>query len=563
MSTTELDRPVAPRRALPASLARQRLALLWQALSTRSRALGAALSRGSGAAEPYEESRPRVHRHLTQAGVIGFLGTLLITLGASSTSSPFTEKLAGAWFFGIPAPSNAPTPATAPTPTPSLGLFLGVVAVYGGMLLLIRAWYDVVRTVSRHRGVPLARLVPLFCAWVLPLLVVAPLFSRDLYSYVCQGEMMSHGINPYHYGCLDLGTSPIINLPDQLWGHVTSPYGPVFLVLAGWVVEIARHNPLAAVMGMRLLALAGTVLFAAAVPVIARSFGRDGSTAFALAALNPLILLHLIGGGHNDALMVGLLAAGYALSRRGHPLLGILCCSLGAVVKVPAIVGVIYIGWEWLGEGRANRERLRPTATALLIAVVVMAAASIGAGLGWGWISGLSNPDTIRSWLDPATALGLAGGKIASLVGLGGLSHALLTLARGAAMFAAVAISIRLLLRSEEIGPLKAIGWTLVAFAVLGPVVQPWYLTWGFVFLAPVVEGTARRVLCICSAAACFLGLPGGVILLNELAVANPVLVALASVALVALVAVLVTPRLRRLGRLAAPVGGGSLPIQE
>ena len=188
--------------------------------------------------------------------------------------------------------------------------------------------------------------------------------------------MMSHGINPYHYGCLDLGTSPIINLPDQLWGHVTSPYGPVFLVLAGWVVEIARHNPLAAVMGMRLLALAGTVLFAAAVPVIARSFGRDGATAFTLAALNPLILLHLIGGGHNDALMVGLLAAGYALSRRGHPLLGILCCSLGAVVKVPAIVGVIYIGWEWLGEGRADRERLRPTATALLIAVVVMAAAS-------------------------------------------------------------------------------------------------------------------------------------------------------------------------------------------
>ena len=33
-----------------------------------------------------------------------------------------------------------------------------------------------------------------------PLLVVAPLFSRDVFSYAAQGEMMSHHINPYHYG---------------------------------------------------------------------------------------------------------------------------------------------------------------------------------------------------------------------------------------------------------------------------------------------------------------------------------------------------------------------------
>jgi hypothetical protein len=302
---------------------------------------------------------------------------------------------------------------------------------------------------------------------------------------------------------------------------------------------------------MRLLGLLGTAMFAVAMPVIARSFGRDGGTAFALAALNPLILLHLVGGGHNDALMIGFLAVGYALARRGHPVAGILCCALGAVVKVPAIVGVIYIGWEWIGPGHTPRERIRPTATALVLAVAVMAATSFLAGLGWGWISGLSNPDTIRSWLDPATAVGLLGGKIAALVGFGGLGHPLLSLARGGAMLLAVAISARLLLRSEAIGPLKAIGWTLVAFAALGPVVQPWYLTWGFVFLAPVVEGAARKVLCVVSAASSFLGLPGGFVLVHELGEANPLLVALFSVALVALVTLLVAPRRRRLRRLA------------
>ena len=47
--------------------------------------------------------------------------------------------------------------------------------------------------------------------WILPLLVVAPLFSRDVFSYAAQGEMMSHHINPYHYGPGTLGSGPYVN----------------------------------------------------------------------------------------------------------------------------------------------------------------------------------------------------------------------------------------------------------------------------------------------------------------------------------------------------------------
>lgn len=509
-----------------------------------------ALGRPSEPAQPYAESRDRVAPRLTRAALLGFLGIALITLGASQPNSPFTYKGVGAWFFGLPHTSSQPTGV--PAQPPGTWLFLGVVAVYGGMLLLTRAWYDLVRTTSRHQGVPLSRLVPIFVAWIIPLLIVAPLFSRDLYSYAAQGELMTRHGNPYQLGTYDIGSTPILNLADPLWGHVTSPYGPVFLMLAGWIVSLANHNPIAALFGLRGLALLGTVMFAVAIPFIARTFNRDGATAFVLAALNPLILLHLVGGGHNDALMIGFLAVGYALARRGHPVLGIICCAIGAVVKVPALVGVVYIGWEWLGPNRTPRERIRPVVTAALIAGAVMALLSEGAGLGWGWIGGLTNPDNIRSYLDPATAIGLAAGKVVALVGLGDHTHILLTLARGSALLLAAVIAIRLLLRSDEIGPLKALGWTLVAAAVLGPVVQPWYVTWGFVFLAPVVEGTARRVLCIASAAASFLGLPGGFVLVHELGVANPVLVGLASAALVGLLGVLVVPRVRRANHLRA-----------
>jgi hypothetical protein len=43
---------------------------------------------------------------------------------------------------------------------------------------------------------------------------------------------------------------------------------------------------------------------------------------------------------------------------------------------------------------------------------------------------------------------------------------------------------------------------------VLGPVVWPWYETWGFVFLAVIAEAWTLRLLLALSAVACFADLP-------------------------------------------------------
>ena len=495
--------------------------------------------------EPYLHGVTPIGRILARPALVGFLATVAIVLGASQPNSPFTSKLPGSWYFGIPTPARVP----GTNPPPGQWLFIGVVAVYLGMVVLLRCWWDVVRILTRFRGVPVSRLVPVFAAWVAPLLVVAPLFSRDLYSYVAQGEMMTRHISPYAYGPTVLGpigANPLNRLVDPMWGNVSSPYGPAFLVPAGWIVALTGHNVLASVEGLRLLALLGTIGFAAAVPSIARSFGRDGATAFALAALNPLILLNLVAGGHNDALMLGFLVPAYALARRGHPVLGIIVCAIGAAVKVPALAGVVYIGWEWLGPYRSVRERIRPVVTAMLLALAVMEVLAILTGLGWGWVAGLSNPDTVRSWMDPATAIGLFAGHVVAALGLGHHTHVLLTLARGTGLFIAALVSLRLLLRADEIGPLRALGWSLIAIVVLSPVVQPWYAAWGFVFLAPVVVGNVRRIVVVASGIACFVGLPGGRVLVSELGRANPLLTAVFSAALLALGLMALRPRRTR-----------------
>jgi small neutral amino acid transporter SnatA (MarC family) len=101
------------------------------------------------------------------------------------------------------------------------------------------------------------------------------------------------------------------------------------------------------------------------------------------------------------------------------------------------------------------------------------------------------------------------------------------------------------LLRSDRIGPLRAMGWTLIAFVVLGPVVQPWYVTWGFAFLAVVAEGRERRLLIGFSAIACFLQMPGGRVLLHELSIANPALIVGASFALAVIAIAYLYPKFR------------------
>ncbi|HEV2360160.1 MAG TPA: polyprenol phosphomannose-dependent alpha 1,6 mannosyltransferase MptB [Acidimicrobiales bacterium] len=494
---------------------------------------------------PYVPGETRIFPAVWRLALLGFAGSFAVLLGGSQETSPFTSNgIHGSWYFGI-----APTPQIqGQTIAPGSNLFISLVLVYAGMVLMMRAWLGVAKLTSRHPGIPVRKLVPIFVLWMLPLLVIAPLFSRDAYSYATQGEMMSRGINPYVYPPSTIGIgniNPWITTVDTLWRDSTSPYGPAFLGIDGFIVTLTGHSPLVTIIGLRLMAVVGTVLMGVYLPRLARSYGYDGASAFVLSVMNPLILLHLVGGAHNDALMLGLLAAGLATARRGHPVLGIVLCTIGAGVKIPAIVGVVYIGWYWLGDDVDRRRRIWPVAAALGIAVVAMEAISEAMGLGWGWISGLSNPDAVRSWMDPPTAVGLYAGKFVQAVGLGDHSHVILSAARGLGLLLAVAISARLLWKSRPETAVRALGLTLLAMVVLGPVVQPWYLAWGVVVLATVATGRIRLLVVTLSCCASFLGLPGGAQLLRSLRAANPLLIAGGVLALAFVCALLLGPRVR------------------
>ena len=187
---------------------------------------------------------------------------------------------------------------------PAVGL------TYLGIALLVAAWLAIGAEIRAGRPPSRAQLTATVVAWALPLAIGSPLFSRDVYSYAAQGQMVVRGSNPYRFGPIVLGSGKFLSAVSPTWLNTRAPYGPLFVGLDAFVVRHAANNLVAAVIGLRLLSLVGVALIAVFLPRLAARHGVPATTALWLGVLNPLILLHFVNGAHNDALMLGLLVAG-------------------------------------------------------------------------------------------------------------------------------------------------------------------------------------------------------------------------------------------------------------
>jgi len=331
--------------------------------------------------------------------------------------------------------------------------------------------------------------------WMLPLLLGPPIGSRDVYSYVAHGELAAQGIDPGELAPVGLGlTSPVLQGVDPVWREVVSAYGPLNTGVAEAGVRLTDHDVDRSVLLWRLVAVGGVALLGAGVVALARGGGRDPVDALALAVAGPLTIVQLVGGPHNEALMVGLLAAGLAVgtTRAGRRawVAGIVLCGLGAAVKAPALLGVVYVGW--VGLSRPDDRwpaRMARTAVAGVIALVVIAATSVLTGVGWGWLGGLAAGSNVTSVLSVSTTLGLiVAWVLQQPLRLGPV----VTAVRDSFLAASTVVAGVLLWRTPKLG-LAGLAGALAALAMLGPAVHPWYVAWCLPAAAVVLAGRPAR----------------------------------------------------------------------
>ncbi len=379
-------------------------------------------------------------------------------------------------------------------------------------------------------------------AWVFPLLGTAPLFTQDIYSYLANGLIVREGMDPYSAGPVELlGVEHhLARSVPFIWAHSPSPYGPVALGVASGISWITGDSILWGVLAHRAVSIAGILAASWGVIHLAHRCGVRPAAALWLGVLNPLTILHLVGGIHNEALMAGFVLIGLEVGLRGVDGLssesgkrwwrpwallafsGVLVTCAG-LVKVSGFIGLGFVG---MALARALRPRLGGTRALLmaagvqstLLVVTSLAVAQI-TGIGFGWVTGQGGAASIRSWLSLTTDIGVIGGALGMWLGLGDHTEAMLTVTRTAGVAVAVAFMVRMLWATYRgtIHPIGGLGVSTLVLVMLFPVVHPWYPLWAILPLAAWANRPLFRAgVAAYSAVFSFLVLPRGLALTPE-----------------------------------------------
>ena len=351
-----------------------------------------------------------------------------------------------------------------------------------GLGLLSHSWLTLCRHAASHRDtLPLVRRAAIW--WSAPLMLAPPLFSRDGWSYAAQGAMTGLGISPYQFGPAALG-GDLLQAVDPIWRHTLTPYGPLPLWWGGLIAHVTL-TPFGLVVGYRLLAMAGLVMLAWAVPRLAGWTGADPGLATALVVTSPLILTCGVAGMHNDMLVAGLAASALVIARERWRAAAVVV-GLAAAVKVPGGLVAVAVALVSLPVSASTTERLRRVVEVGAISLLTLVGLGWASGLGSGWIDALSVPGGLTTVLSIPTMIGRGLDGLAALLHLGLPTRAFTVVLRdlGSAGILTCAAYAALRLPSGRPGSaVRTAAFVALASALLGPSVHLWYLLWALPFL--------------------------------------------------------------------------------
>ncbi|MDR1767651.1 MAG: polyprenol phosphomannose-dependent alpha 1,6 mannosyltransferase MptB [Propionibacteriaceae bacterium] len=400
------------------------------------------------------------------------------------------------------------TPAYLPQNTPwwqplrALGLdswpasVAGTAAVVAGVILMLHSWLGL-----RPGSGADVKFWAVALLWSLPLLIAPPVFSHDAYGYAAEGWLLRNGLNPYDF--------PVSALPgsfaDQaawVWRYDTAMYPPLSLLIFAGVVVATGQDPYLSAVGMRAPAVAGVAMIGYFLPRIARRVGVDPVRAAWFTSINPLLLIDLVGGAHNDALMMGLvvwalwLAASRPkwvprrlvrlLGKRGTLVWGLVAPSIvlgvAACVKQPAFLAaypVALLGHSWtrLDWPQTWRSAARVLGC-LAVSAAVFAGISLASGLGFGWVKAAAVPGKIVT-LAPFSLVGTGLEYVVAWLTDQATGDLVYSAFRALGLVLTLAVIVWLGFGLGRRRPLAFLSWSWLAFAFCGYSMYSWYLTWG------------------------------------------------------------------------------------
>lgn len=302
---------------------------------------------------------------------------------------------------------------------------------------------------------------------------VAPvLLSHDVFSYVDYARLGAlHDLDPYVHPPAAAPADPAF--AEVTWPHTTSAYGPLFTLATYPLAWLGVGLAVAVLKAVAALSVLG---LAALVARIGAWRGVDPRRAAAFVALNPLVLVHVVGGAHNDGLMMLLAMLGVAavLSSReaasGVALVAAIAVKISAAFVAPfALLGAA----KQRPTGRIGEPRStsRPIGRLVAGAAVAIAATAVASHLAFGW-----------EWLDALDVAGENQGRTSHLslpVTIGRISGLGTGPLRVAALVLFAAALAYLLAWTWRRGDwVRAAAWAAFGLLLATSWLLPWYLIW-------------------------------------------------------------------------------------
>jgi len=321
----------------------------------------------------------------------------------------------------------------------------------------------------------------LIAVFVAAFAVCPVLLSHDVWSYVDYARLgVRHGLDPYV-------ARPDAAPSDPAFAHVTwteqsSVYGPLFTLASYPLAWLPVDAAVAVLKGVAALSVLG---LAAVVARVGAWRGLDPRRAAAFVALNPLVLVHVVGGAHNDGLtmLLAMLGVAAVLARReaaaGAALVAAVAVKLSAAFVAPFALLATARPHPRPPTGRkpTDMSGFRPVARLFAGAAGAAVVIGVAAYVGFGW-----------DWLG---AFGLAGenqGRTSHLsipitfARLTGLDPDAVRVA--ALLLYAVALAY-LLARTWRGGDwVRAAAWAGFGLILATSWLLPWYLVWALPLVA-------------------------------------------------------------------------------
>jgi hypothetical protein len=257
---------------------------------------------------------------------------------------------------------------------PSLGVSIATVFIFLAALALSLLFYA--RTCLNERASPIeARRVrnAAYAACIIAAFML-PMLSNDVFSVLAYGDLALRGVDIFAYPA-DLSPSVFSPYVGEAWKSAPCVYGPLTLVIAAAAAWLGMGDVALALLAFKLFALAASLLLVhfAFRYALDHPDHADWRT-LALLTLSPVLWLQGAGQAHNDLFCGTFLMMGVFHAGRERTRLAAFWFACAALVKLSALVGVLFFAaWLW-NLHRADPRRLL---TELAAAAGIMAAAAV------------------------------------------------------------------------------------------------------------------------------------------------------------------------------------------